>query len=105
MFYVEYISPSPVAEEEVFLELPLCNLDQFSLLELLLVPSPQHTLQHFSLELPDQVVHQLVPALLHHTEGTGAEEDDGVAEPVALTGEVNLVHQSIHSLLVVVRGS
>ena len=103
MFY-RCISPSPVAEEEVLLELSLSHLDQLPLLELLRVPRHQHTLEHFSLELPDQVVHQLVPALLHHTEGTRAEEDDGVPEPVTVAGEVNLVHESVHRLLVVIGG-
>ena len=83
--------PSPVTEVEVLLELPLCHLDQLPLVVLLLVPRYQHTLEHFSLELPDQTVHQPVPALLHHTESTGAEEDDGVSCGVPMKDALSFI--------------
>merc|ERR1719400_1497 len=93
--------PSPVPHAEELPKVPLGNLDQLPLVELLLVDSSTDPLEGLSLDEPDPLDDQLVTLLLKSTKGSSAEEDEGVAEPVPLAVEGNAVHEGIDSRLVV----
>merc|ERR1719471_451549 len=93
--------PPPVPHAEELPEVPLGNLDQLPLVELLLVDSSTDPLEGLSLDEPDPLDDQLVTLLLEGTKGSSTEEDKGVAEPVPLAVEGNAVHESIDSSLVV----
>merc|ERR1719394_2211572 len=93
--------PAPVPHAEERPEVPLGNLDQLPLVELLLVDSSTDPLEGLSLDEPDPLDDKLVTLLLESTKGASAEEDEGVAEPVPLAVEGNSVHDSVDSSLVV----
>merc|ERR1719471_812563 len=93
--------PTPVPHAEELPEVPLGNLDQLPLVELLLVDSSTDPLERLSLDEPDPLDDKLVTLLLQSTKGSSTEEDEGVAEPVPLAVEGNAVHESIDSSLVV----
>merc|ERR1719367_1170702 len=93
--------PSPVPAGQVLAEVPLADLDQLPLVELLLVDAATDPLEHLTLDHAHPLDHQLVTLLLKGTEGASAEEDKGVSEPVPLTVEGNAVHESPDGGLVV----
>merc|ERR1719357_590224 len=93
--------PSPVPAGQVLPEVPLANLDQFPLVELLLVDLAPDPLEDLSLHQPDPLDHQFVPRLFHGTQGPGTEEHHRVTEPVPLTVERNPVHEGPDSGFVV----
>merc|ERR1719367_2759220 len=96
--------PSPVPAGQVFAEVPLADLDQLPLVELLLVDTAADPLEHLTLDHAHPLDHQLVTLLLQGTKGASAEEDKGVSEPVPLTVEGNAVHESPDGGLVVAGG-
>merc|ERR1719367_1423150 len=96
--------PSPVPAGQVLAEVPLADLDQLPLVELLLVDAAADSLEHLTLDHAHPLDHQLVTLLLKGTEGASAEEDKGVSEPVPLTVEGNAVHESPDGGLVVAGG-
>merc|ERR1719412_1025723 len=96
--------PSPVSAGQILAEVPLSNLDQLPLVELLLVDISTDPLQHLTLDEAHPLDDQLVTLLLKASKGTSTEEDKGVSEPVSLAVEGNAVHESIDSGLVVFRG-
>merc|ERR1719361_298270 len=96
--------PSPVSAGQVLAEVPLSNLDQLPLVELLLVDISADPLQHLTLDEAHPLDDQLVALLLKASKRASAEEDKGVSEPVSLAVEWNAVHESIDSSLVVLRG-
>merc|ERR1719412_287017 len=96
--------PSPVSAGQILAEVPLSNLDQLPLVELLLVDISADPLQHLTLDEAHPLDDQLVALLLKASKGTSTEEDKGVSEPVSLTVEGNSVHESVDSGLVVRRG-
>merc|ERR1719187_1773812 len=93
--------PAPVPAGQVLAEVPLADLDQLPLVELLLVDAAADSLEHLTLDHAHPLDHQLVTLLLKGTEGASAEEDKGVSEPVPLTVEGNAVHESPDGGLVV----
>merc|ERR1712012_213266 len=96
--------PSPVPAGQVLAEVPLADLDQLPLVELLLVDAATDSLEHLTLDHAHPLDHQLVTLLLEGTKGASAEEDKGVSEPVPLTVEGNTVHKSPDGGLVVAGG-
>merc|ERR1719367_841363 len=96
--------PSPVPAGQVLAEVPLADLDQLPLVELLLVDAAADPLEHLTLDHAHPLDHQLVTLLLEGTEGASAEEDKGVSKPVPLTVERNAVHESPDGGLVVAGG-
>merc|ERR1712001_24821 len=79
--------PAPLSHGLVLAEVPLGNLDQLPLVPLLNIHPCADPLQHFTLDLPHPFDHKLVPKLLEEGQGSSPEEDQSVAEPVALTSE------------------
>merc|ERR1719327_1468597 len=96
--------PAPVPAGQVLAEVPLADLDQLPLVELLLVDAAADPLEHLTLDHAHPLDHQLVTLLLEGTKGASAEEDKGVSEPVPLTVEGNAVHESPDGGLVVAGG-
>merc|ERR1712012_1329278 len=96
--------PAPVPAGQVLAEVPLADLDQLPLVELLLVDAAADPLEHLTLDHAHPLDHQLVTLLLEGTKGASAEEDKGVSEPVPLTVEGNTVHKSPDGGLVVAGG-
>merc|ERR1719327_1550327 len=96
--------PAPVPAGQVLAEVPLADLDQLPLVELLLVDAAADPLEHLTLDHAHPLDHQLVTLLLKGTEGASAEEDKGVSKPVPLTVEGNAVHESPDGGLVVAGG-
>merc|ERR1719312_2455627 len=84
-------------------EVPLADLDQFSLVSPLGVLLSADPLEDFSLQESDPFDDQFITALLKLGKSTSSEEDKGVAKPVSLTVKGDLVHQSIDCSLVVAR--
>merc|ERR1711899_330843 len=93
--------PSPVPAGQVLAEVPLTDLDQLPLVELLLVDAATNSLEHLTLDHAHPLDHQLVTLLLKGTEGASTEEDKGVSKPVPLTVEGNAIHESPDGGLVV----
>merc|ERR1719327_1807115 len=96
--------PSPVPAGQVLAEVPLADLDQLPLVELLLVDAAADPLEHLTLDHAHPLDHQLVTLLLEGTEGASTEEDKGVSKPVPLTVEGNAIHESPDCSLVVAGG-
>merc|ERR1719285_1574587 len=96
--------PAPVPAGQVLAEVPLADLDQLPLVELLLVDAATDPLEHLTLDHAHPLDHQLVTLLLKGTKGTSAEEDKGVSKPVPLAVEGNAVHESPDGDLVVAGG-
>merc|ERR1719204_1498370 len=96
--------PAPVPASQVLAEVPLADLDQLPLVELLLVDAAADPLEHLTLDHAHPLDHQLVTLLLEGTKGASAEEDKGVSEPVHLAVEGNTVHESPDGGLVVAGG-
>merc|ERR1719370_1651899 len=93
--------PSPVPAGQVLPELPLGNLDQLPLVELLLVDSCSDPLEDLTLDETDPLDDQLVTLLLETTEGSRTEEDKSVSEPVPLAVEGDAIHEGSDGHLVV----
>merc|ERR1719166_897383 len=93
--------PSPLSHGHVLPEVPLGDLDQLSLIPLLFVDSGSDSLEDLSLDHSDPLENKLITSLLETSQSSGSEEDEGVSQPVPVTGELDLVHQSVHSGLVV----
>ena len=93
--------PAPLPHGHVLAEVPLSNLDELPLVELLLVDESADPLKHLILDEAHPLDDQFVTLLLKTTERTGTEEDKGVSKPVPLAVEGNAVHESIDSSLVV----
>merc|ERR1719400_3022114 len=93
--------PSPVSHLEVLPEVPLGNLDQLSLISLLSINPASDSHEDLSLDHPHPLQHEVVTSLLQTSQSAGPEEDEGVAEPVPVPVEVDLVHQSVGGGLVV----
>merc|ERR1719166_170389 len=93
--------PSPLSHGHVLPEVPLGDLDQLSLIPLLFVDSGSDSLEDLSLDHSDPLEDELITSLLETSQSSGSEEDEGVSQPVPVTGELNLVHQGVHSGLVV----
>merc|ERR550532_477632 len=86
---------------EVLPEVPLGNLDQLSLISLLSINPSSDSHEDLSLDHPHPLQHEVVTSLLQTSQSAGPEEDEGVAEPVPVPVEVDLVHQSVGGGLVV----
>merc|ERR1719244_1811169 len=96
--------PAPVPAGQVLAEVPLADLDQLPLVELLLVDAAADSLEHLTLDHAHPLDRQLVTLLLKGTEGASTEEDKGVSEPVPLAVEGNAIHESPDGGLVVAGG-
>merc|ERR1719334_6569 len=72
--------PAPVPAGQVLAEVPLADLDQLPLVELLLVDAATDPLEHLTLDHAHPLDHQLVTLLLEGTKGASAEEDKGVSK-------------------------
>merc|ERR1719237_421948 len=96
--------PSPVSAGQILAEVPLSNLDQLPLVELLLVDESADPLQHLTLDEAHPLDDQFVALLLKTTERTRTEEDKGVSQSVPLAVEGNAVHESIDGSFVVFGG-
>merc|ERR1719367_1755495 len=97
--------PSPFSHGQVLSEVSLSNLDQFSLISLLLVHTSSGSLENFSLDESDPFDDQVITSLLKTSKSSSSEEDKSVSQPVSLPVKSNLVHESIGSNLVVGGGS
>merc|ERR1719367_2730082 len=97
--------PSPFSHGQVFSEVSLSNLDQFSLISLLFIDSSSGPLENFSLDESDPFDDQVITSLLKTSKSSSSEEDKSVSQPVSLPVKSNLVHESIGSNLVVGGGS
>merc|ERR550532_63808 len=86
---------------EVLPEVPLGNLDQLPLISLLGINPSSDSHEDLSLDHPHPLQHEVVTSLLQTSQSAGPEEDEGVAEPVPVPVEVDLVHQSVGGGLVV----
>merc|ERR550532_1874913 len=93
--------PSPLPHGHVLPEVPLGDLDQLPLVPLLGVHITSDPLEDLSLDHPHPFDDELVTSLLQSSQSSSPEEDEGVAEPVPLPVESNLVHQSVGGDLVV----
>merc|ERR1719151_175925 len=93
--------PSPLSHGHVLPEVSLGNLDQLPLVSLLLVNSTSYPLEDLSLGHSDPFDDKLITSLLKTGKSSGSEEDEGVSQPVSVTGEVDLVHEGVDSGLVV----
>merc|ERR1719515_589903 len=58
-------------------------------------------LEDLTLDHSDPFDHKVITSLLKLSQSTGPEEDQGVSQPISLTGEVDLVHEGIGGDLVV----
>merc|ERR1712012_1462220 len=93
--------PSPLSHGHVLPEVALSNLDQLTLISLLLIDDSSGPLEHLSLDEADPFDDQVITSLLKSSKSSGSEEDKGVSQPVSVSGEVDLVHESVDSGLVV----
>merc|ERR1719510_405611 len=93
--------PAPLPHGHVLPEVPLGHLDQLPLVPLLFVDSGPDPLKDLSLDHPHPLEHELITSLLQSSQSSGSEEDESVAQPVPLSGELDLVHQSVGGGLVV----
>merc|ERR1712012_1205990 len=93
--------PSPLSHGHVLPEVALSNLDQLTLISLLLIDDSSSPLEHLSLDEADPFDDQVITSLLKTSKSSSSEEDKGVSQPVSVSGEVDLVHESVDSSLVV----
>merc|ERR1719428_2452764 len=93
--------PSPVSHLQVLPEVPLGDLDQLPLISLLSINSSSDSLEDLSLDHSDPLEDEVITSLLKTSQSSGSEEDEGVSQPVPVTGEVDLVHQGVGGGLVV----
>merc|ERR1712180_203146 len=93
--------PSPLPHGNVLSKLSLSNLDELSLVKLLPVDSTTDPLEHLTLKIAEKAKHDIVSALLKEGKGTSPEEDESVSQPVAFSGELDLVHEGVGGDLVV----
>merc|ERR1712012_542739 len=93
--------PSPLSHGHVLPEVALSNLDQLTLISLLLIDDSSGPLEHLSLDEADPFDDQVITSLLKSSKSSGSEEDKGVSQPVSVSGEVDLVHESVDCSLVV----
>merc|ERR1712012_1100676 len=94
--------PSPLSHGHVLPEVALSNLDQLTLIPLLGVHLTSDSLEHLSLDETNPFDDQVITSLLKTSKSSGSEEDKSVSQPVSVSGEVDLVHESVDSSLVVV---
>merc|ERR1719356_78143 len=93
--------PSPISHLEILSEVPLSNLDEFSLISLLLIDTSTDSLESFSLDESDPFDDQVITSFLKLGKSSSSEEDKGVSKPVSLSVKANLVHEGIGGSLVV----
>merc|ERR550539_980144 len=93
--------PSPLPHGHVLPEVPLGDLDQLPLVPLLGEHISSDPLEDLSLDESHPFDDELITSLLQTSQSSGPEEDESVAQPVSVTAEVDLVHQSVAGDLVV----
>jgi hypothetical protein len=93
--------PSPFTHGQESPELTLANLDQLTLITFLFVDTTPEPLQYLSLEESDELQDNIITSLFKTSKSTSSEEDQGVTKPVSVPAELDLVHESIDSCLVV----
>merc|ERR1719367_38409 len=93
--------PSPISHLEILSEVSLSNLDQFSLISLLLVDTSRDSLESFSLDESDPLKDKVITGLLKLGKSSSSEEDKGMSKSVPLSVKANLVHEGICGSLVV----
>merc|ERR550539_2068027 len=93
--------PSPLPHGHVLPEVPLGDLDQLPLVPLLGVHITSDPLEDLSLDESHPFDDQLITSLLQTSQSASPEEDESVTEPVPLSVEADLVHQSVGGDLVV----
>merc|ERR1712117_302661 len=84
--------PSPFSHGHVFSEVSLSNLDQFSLISLLLIDTGSCPLEDFSLDESHPFDDQVISGLLKASKSSSSEEDKSVTQSVSLSVKSNLVH-------------
>merc|ERR1719210_2299314 len=97
--------PSPISHLEILSEVPLSNLDKFSLISLGSIDSATNSLESLSLDESDPLEDKIITSLLKLGKSSSSEEDKGVSQPVSLSVKANLVHEGISGSLVVRGGS
>ena len=78
-------------------------LDEFSLVPLLVKQRNLDFLEAFTLEIPEKFQHNVITSFLKDGKSSSSEEDHGMAKPIALAAELNLVHKGIDSSFVILR--
>merc|ERR1719277_695359 len=97
--------PSPISHLEILSEVPLSNLDKFSLISLGSIDSATNSLESLSLDESDPLEDKIIASFLKLGKCSSSEEDKGVSQPVSLSVKANLVHKGIGGSLVVRGGS
>merc|ERR1719445_338288 len=93
--------PSPFSHGHVLSEVSLSNLDEFSLISLLLKDGGSSPLENLSLDESDPFNDQVITSLLKTGKSSSSEEDKSVSKPVSLPVKANLVHEGVRCNLVV----
>merc|ERR1719297_681614 len=93
--------PSPVSESHVLSEVSLGNFDQLSLISLLGVPLSLDSHVHLSLDHSQPFQDKFISLFLKLGKSSSSEEDKSVSKPISISGELDLVHESIGGDLVV----
>jgi len=97
--------PSPFSHGDILSELPLADNNELSLSTLLLIDNISHSLEDLTLHVTNKLQDNVISGLLKHSKSTSTEEDKSVTKTISFPGEVDLVHQSVGSSLVVTRAS
>merc|ERR1712107_324408 len=93
--------PSPVSHSHELSELPLANLDKFSLISTLSIMSKLNALVALTWQVSDKLVDNFISSLFKLSQSTSSEEDKSVSKTVSFSVKFNLVHEGIDSSLVV----
>ena len=96
--------PAPVPQSHVLSQVPLGDSNQLLLVRSLLVSLASNPLSDLALELAQVIEDKVITSLLEAGQGSGSEEDQGVAESVSVAGELDLVHQGVDGDLVILGG-
>merc|ERR1711962_986047 len=97
--------PSLFSHGDILSELPLADNNELSLSTLLLIDNISHSLEDLTLHVTNKLQDNVISGLLKHSKSTSTEEDKSVTKTISFPGEVDLVHQSVGSSLVVTRAS
>merc|ERR1712012_803247 len=87
--------PSPISERHELPELPLADLDKFSLVILSLINSSPKPLKHLTLKEANKLQYNVISLFFKKSKSTSSEEDKSVTKTISLTREINLIHESI----------
>merc|ERR1719297_568439 len=93
--------PSPVSESHVLSEVSLGNLNQLSLISLLGVSLSLDSHVHLTLDHSQPFQDKFISLFLKLGKSSSSEEDKSVSKPISISGELDLVHESIGGDLVV----